>query len=92
MDTWAYPWAYSRHLHAGMACVPAVSLVVNIGFSEEATHTVGKNFDIVCRHEISFPIRVNENIVADKSYDFLFIRRDNIFFRCLRRFKSLVKL
>jgi hypothetical protein len=92
MNTWDYPWAYSRHLHGGIACVPAVSLVTNIGFSERATHTKGKNLDKVYRNEIRFPVRFNDNIVADKSYDLLFISRPGIVCRVLKWINSLVKL
>ena len=39
MNAWDYQWAYARHKNSGMACVPSVSLVENIGFDNSATNT-----------------------------------------------------
>ncbi|GGI79872.1 hemolytic protein HlpA [Polymorphobacter multimanifer] len=42
LDTWDYQWVLACRL-AGMSCVlPSVSLVENIGFDAEATHTIGE--------------------------------------------------
>ena len=43
IDTWDYQWFYSRLLQ-GLAVIPSVNLVSNIGFNDYATHTVGKSF------------------------------------------------
>ncbi len=41
LDTWDYQWVLASRL-AGMVCaLPSVSLVENIGFDAEATHTLG---------------------------------------------------
>lgn len=39
VSSWAYIWGYSCLLHHGLAIVPAVNLVRNIGFGKDATHT-----------------------------------------------------
>jgi hypothetical protein len=39
IDTWDYQWTYTIWNHEGVSIVPAVNLVSNIGFNEEATHT-----------------------------------------------------
>lgn len=39
VSSWAYIWGYSCLLHHGLAIVPAVNLVSNIGFGHDATHT-----------------------------------------------------
>ena len=32
---------FTRNAHRGLSCMPSVSLIRNIGFSDDATHTVG---------------------------------------------------
>ncbi|MBF9020230.1 hypothetical protein HKCCA1058_05905 [Rhodobacterales bacterium HKCCA1058] len=39
IDTWDYQWAFSRALNGQMCIFPKVSLIQNIGFSDDATHT-----------------------------------------------------
>ena len=85
MDTWDYQWAYARHKNSGMACVPSVSLIENIGFGEDATHTFGHNTDNVKKHEIKWPLKENRFIVADRKYDELFIRPVNIFSKIINK-------
>jgi len=72
IDSWAYPWGFARHKNSGMTCVPSKSLVMNIGFGTEATHTFGANTDGILTHEISFPLKKNCFIVADELYDLKF--------------------
>lgn len=39
MDTWDLPWLFSCWSQHGLSIVPAVNLVVNVGFEPRATHT-----------------------------------------------------
>jgi 2-polyprenyl-3-methyl-5-hydroxy-6-metoxy-1,4-benzoquinol methylase len=39
IDTWDYQWLYTCWTKGGLAVLPEVNLVSNIGFSDEATHT-----------------------------------------------------
>jgi len=39
MNTWDYQWTYSMWKNQGVSILPAVNLVTNIGFNENATHT-----------------------------------------------------
>ena len=43
-DSWALQWGYHRHKNHGMTCIPSRSLIKNIGFGEDATHTKLKIF------------------------------------------------
>jgi hypothetical protein len=36
---WAYQWDFARWVNSGLAIVPCVNLVTNIGFGEDSTHT-----------------------------------------------------
>jgi len=70
MSAWDYQWGFARHFNSGMACVPTKSLIENIGFGEDATHTkINISAIRVCRHEIDFPLRENPIVVADADYD-----------------------
>lgn len=72
VDSWAYPWGFSRHLNSGMACVPSKNLVKNIGFGDDASNTFSA-LDSVSLHDMDFPLKPNNFVVADKDYDRLFI-------------------
>ena len=85
IDAWDYQWAYSRHLIGGLACVPSVSLVENIGFGPNATHTRIPPSRIVRRKELSLPLTVNLEKQADKEYDLRFIRKRPLFLRLFSR-------
>lgn len=39
IDTWDYQWTYALFKNRGLAVMPTVNLVSNIGFGSEATHT-----------------------------------------------------
>ncbi len=39
LDTWDCQWTLGQLLQGGLAVVPAVNLVANIGFGHSATHT-----------------------------------------------------
>ena len=88
--SWAYPWAYTRHKNSGLACVPTKSLVENIGFGEDATHTSGVNIDNVHKHEVVFPINENKYIVPDRKYDEKFIANPSFLLRVVRRLKKFL--
>ena len=41
IDTWDYQWAYTIASQGALCAVPTISLVRNIGFGKDATHTKG---------------------------------------------------
>jgi hypothetical protein len=64
------------HLHGGLAVVPAVNLVRNIGFGPGATHTVSARDargDNVAR-SVSFPLRHPPAVVQDGAADRQYFR------------------
>jgi hypothetical protein len=72
VNTWDYQWGYSRHKNNALSCVPSKSLIENIGFGDDATHTtVGS--DDVKRLDIEFPIKDNFMMIPDRDYDDLFL-------------------
>jgi len=42
-DAWDYPWLLSCWGQSGLAVLPNINLVTNIGFGDKATHTKNKN-------------------------------------------------
>jgi hypothetical protein len=89
INTWDYQWAYARHKNNGLACVPAKSLIENIGFGRDATHTLDANMDNVFKHEIRLPITENRFIVPDRQYDKKFVSKSGFLSRVVARFKKL---
>jgi len=90
IDTWDYSWGFSRHKHNGLACVPSKSLVKNIGFGANATHTREENQEMaVSCHELVFPLCHPVNMTPDVDYDIKFISsRRNVFKRIVYKVKS----
>jgi len=68
LDTWDYQWSFTRHFNSGLSCVASNSLIENIGFGEDATHTKTGNDDVI-KSEICFPVNENKIIIADGDYD-----------------------
>ena len=68
IDTWDYQFSYAAHKNNGLACIPSFSLIKNIGFGEDATHTFGINNDGVTLHDLKFPLRNNTIVVPDFKY------------------------
>ncbi|WP_304131415.1 hypothetical protein [Ignavibacterium album] len=43
VDTWDYQWLYTIWKNKGLCITPVKNLAMNIGFRDDATHTVNKN-------------------------------------------------
>lgn len=71
IDTWDYAWSYARLINKGLTIIPKKSLIKNIGFGANATHTKGvKNaFDKIKRNKISNKLIHPSIIEADINYD-----------------------
>lgn len=72
IDTWDFQWLYSCWVQNGLTVLPNVNLVSNIGFGEEATHTLQTNSPVagLPELEIDFPLKhpplLIRNSIADK--------------------------
>ena len=70
VDTWDYQWSFARLLQSGLSIVPAVNLVSNLGFREDATHTISKtSLAELNTLEFKFPIELNKFTAIDRDYD-----------------------
>jgi hypothetical protein len=69
IDTWDYQWLYSVWNNGGLAIIPQVNLISNIGFGGDATHTNADNewanMITYSVGEITHPIEVVQNTDAD---------------------------
>lgn len=90
IDTWDGQWVYSIYSNNGVAILPNVNLVTNIGFADNATHTKAKNIfsDIPSRSigAIIHPSRIEINEEADMFYGSFLIK--SLFQRIIRKLKS----
>jgi hypothetical protein len=69
-NTWDYQWAYTRFFNSGLSIVPAVNLVKNLGFVEDATHTSSASkWAELDSNEISIDFRYPKFIIRDKISD-----------------------
>ena len=95
IDSWAYPWFYTRVFNNGISLMPSLNLVKNIGFnSPEATHYKNKNkvYDVLENYELTFPLKKNDSINIDRKYDDLIIKKihkDTIFSRIKKIIKKI---
>jgi len=90
INSWAFPWGYTRHVHSGLSCVPSKSLIKNIGFGTQSTHTTG-HAETVYEEDMGFPLRINDNLVADLEYDLRFLQTTNLPLRLLLKVSRLLK-
>ncbi len=68
---WDYQWNFALQTHGGLAVVPAVNLVRNIGFGPGATHTVSTS-DARRNNQagrMEFPLRHPPAVIQDKAAD-----------------------
>ncbi|MDB9315905.1 hypothetical protein PN462_22525 [Spirulina sp. CS-785/01] len=73
---WAYQWGFAHLVQSGLFIVPAVNLIRNIGFSEDATHTASANSDLsIPNTNLSTPYKWNEFTAVDREFDRLFYNK-----------------
>lgn len=70
IDTWDYQWILTVFRHSGLVIRPPFNLVKNLGFNENATHTLRINhpaskFDSIDK-EFYFDLDLNYNSAIDK--------------------------
>ncbi|TGE29291.1 nucleotide-diphospho-sugar transferase [Hymenobacter metallicola] len=73
---WDYQWHFAVAAHSGLTIMPAVNLVCNIGFGQDATHTTATDaqFTRPAAEQFWFPLRHPPTVLRDH-------RRDQLYFR-----------
>jgi hypothetical protein len=85
LDSWALQWGYARHKNNALTCIPSKSLIENIGFGEDATHTTDINIRQVKHNEINRKLRENIILESDIKYDELMFAKESLFSRLMRK-------
>lgn len=69
---WDGEWLLAVRNHKGVAALPNVNLVQNIGFGPDATHTTGlERYAYLPAEEIEFPLKHPKGITIDQGADTL---------------------
>lgn len=89
IDTWDYQWSFAIWQNNGKSIIPSVNLIANIGFEEQATHSLKniKNLANLVQYDItkiSHPINTQTNekldYISDKEVFKLSYFKNIIFF------------
>jgi len=89
IDTWDYQWNFTVRINNGLSIRPNTNLVGNVGFGEDATHTMLENKEIEgnVANNILFPLKHSPFMMVHKKDDGLFSEKniDNRFFSKVKR-------
>lgn len=97
MDTWDYQLSYLILKNSGKCIIPRINLVSNIGFGENATHTMNKddNFANRMTSNFKFPIKHPDkkiiDIDIDKYFDQNLFTKKRIIYRVIRKLLMIIK-
>jgi len=71
IDAWGYPWTFACWIQNGLTILPNVNLVSNIGFREDATHTIGSKSRVANLpvKEMNFPLKQPPFLIRDEAAD-----------------------
>ncbi len=71
IDTWDYQWFFSWWSQNGLAVIPSVNLISNVGFGDDATHTHTAVNTMAHRPtaEMTFPLRHPTDMVRNRETD-----------------------
>jgi len=70
VDIWDWQWYFAILSHEGLAIVPSVNLISNIGFGPNATHTLSRFSRVINRQTycLEFPLSHPETLAPDLDY------------------------
>jgi len=90
--TWDYQWTFCRWIQSGLCIVPNQNLISNIGWGQDATHTITPNtiWDNIPRKEMGFPLNHPPYVLCDYDADRYVLKRawPNLINRIFLRLKS----
>jgi hypothetical protein len=71
IDTWDCQWTFACWASDALSILPDVNLVSNIGFGEDAHHTVDPNsrFANMLAHPMRFPLRRSNDVIVNQEAD-----------------------
>ena len=69
IDTWDYQWTFACWMQGGLTVLPAVNLVQNVGFGENATHTKKETCHGPPAENLIFPLSHPSYVLRDDHAD-----------------------
>lgn len=92
---WGYQWTFTMWFNNGLAILPNVNMISNLGFREDATHTIGeskmanmKTYElIITKH----PSQIIQDKEADEYTFKKYLFAGSLLVRILRRIKGDIK-
>lgn len=70
IDSWAYPWLLSCWVHDGAFIMPRVNMISNIGFGDQATHTIeADHLANIPVEEMKFPLVHPTDVMKNQKLD-----------------------
>lgn len=96
IDTWDYQWTFACWIQSGLAILPNVNLISNIGFGADSTHTIDRNspFANLQTEEMKFPLLNPNFIIHDTISDDITTKRmfiGSFFRRFVNKLKAIYK-
>lgn len=93
IDTWDYQWYFAMASNSALSIVPTSSLIKNIGFGPDATHTFN---DISGRgkienHDISFPLTHPNFVIYNLEYETALLKQVNSEYSLFNRIKNRMR-
>jgi len=76
IDAWSYQWMLACLMQSGLAILPAVNLVTNVGFRDDATHTgpgAARRYSVPSQSMV-FPLRHPIGVAPDRAFDDALLR------------------
>jgi len=70
-STWDFQWGYAKLFNSMLSVIPRVSLIENIGFGQEATHTATTS-QVLGRFEMEFPLHHPDRVIPDMLFETAF--------------------
>ena len=76
LDSWAYQFGYLMFRNRTLVVIPEKSMVKNIGFGDNATHTKNQPVGIVIdrSYEMEFPLKHPSKVIRDKTFDKIYVK------------------
>lgn len=94
-DAWDFQWIYACLVNSGLGIISSVNLIQNIGFREDATHTITDTPEYKGElNRLSFPITIQNEVVRNFDYDEAHLRilqqKPDIMHRIINKCKRII--
>jgi hypothetical protein len=95
IDTWDYQWTFTMWYYKGLAILPNANMITNIGFGQDATHTVHEDSRFVNMKRCDLiltkhPAKIERDVDADEYTYKHYISPSPIILRIYRKIKRII--